>query len=203
VRYLVTEAGVRQFLDIGTGLVASGNTHEVAQTIDPRCSVVYVDSDPVVLAHARALMRSAPEGITRCLDADLRDAARIVAGAREILDFGRPVAVMLLATLAFMPSAAGAALVSGVLAATTPGSYVVLYHQASDLHPALELAARRWNKHSSRPVTLRSAAEIETFVAGLNPVPPGLVPICEWRPEPGDPSFDDVVPVYGVVARKA
>lgn len=202
VRYLVTEADVSQFLQIGTGLIANGNTHEVAQAINPSCRVAYVDSDPVVLSHARALMRSTPEGVTRCLDADLGDAAQILAGAREILDFGQPFAVMLLATLSFMQTAEAADLVSGVMAAAMPGSYVVIHHQASDLHPALELAARRWNRHASRQVKLRSGDEIACFVAGLQSVPPGLVPICEWRPQPGDPSFEDVVPVYGVVARK-
>ncbi len=203
VRYLVAEAGVRQFLDIGTGLETTGNTHDVAQSIDPRCRVVYVDSDPVVLAHARALMRSTAQGATRCVDGDVRDAEAILAGARETLDFGRPVAVMLLATLTFTPdTAAAGALVSALLAATVPGSYVALYHQASDLHPALPIAVRRWNRQASRRVTLRSADEIAGLIAGLDMVPPGLVPICEWRPEPADPRFEDVVPVHGVVARK-
>jgi hypothetical protein len=203
VRFLVAEAGVRQFIDIGTGLATAGNTHDVAQSIDPCCRVLYVDDDPVVLSHARALIRSTPEGVTGCLEADLGDPAEIIDGARETIDFGRPVAVMLLATLAFIRDAGtAAALVSGVLAATPPGSYVVLYHQASDLHPALEIAARRWNRHSARQITLRSAAEIGGFAPGLDPVPPGLVPICEWRPDPDDPRFEDVVPLYGLVARK-
>jgi hypothetical protein len=203
VRHLVTEAGVRQFLDIGTGLEATGNTHGVAQSLDPRCRVVYVDSDPVVLAHARALMRSSAEGVTRCVDSDVFDSGAILAGARDFLDFSRPVAIMLMATLTFTPdTAAAATLVSALLAAAVPGSYVAIYHQASDLHPALLIAARRWNQQAARMVTLRSAAEVASLVAGLDMVPPGLVPICEWRPEPGDPSFEDVVPVYGVVARR-
>jgi len=203
VRFLVAEAGVRQFLDIGTGLQTVGNTHDVAQSLDPRCRVLYVDDDPVVLAHARALMGSTPEGLTRCLDADVHDPVQIIDGARDTLDFGRPVAVMLLATLAFIPDIeAAAALVSGVLAAAAPGSYVVVYHQASDLNPALQIAARRWNRQSSRQVTLRSADEIAGLVKGLDLVPPGLVPVCEWRPDPGDPQFEDVVPLHGLVARK-
>lgn len=203
VRYLVTEAGVRQFLDVGTGLETTGNTHDVAQSLDPRCRVVYVDSDPVVLAHARALMRSTAEGVTRCVDADVFDSGAILAGAGAFLDFSRPVAVLLMATLTFAPdTTAAASLVSALLAATVPGSYVAIYHQASDLNPALLVAARRWNQQASRPVTLRSAAEVASLVAGLDTVPPGLVPICEWRPEPGDPSFEDVVPVHGVVARR-
>jgi len=203
VRYLVREAGVRQFLDIGTGLETAGNTHDIAQAIDPRCGIVYVDRDPVVLAHARALMRSPAEGVIRCVDADVRDPAQIIAGARDYLDFGRPVAVLLMSTLAFMPdTAAIAGLVSALAAETVPGSYACIRHEASDLNPALAIAARRWNLYSLPQVTLRSAAEIASLVTGLDPVAPGLVPICEWRPEPGDPHFEDVVPVHGVVARR-
>lgn len=203
VRYLVTEAGVRQFLDVGTGLEMSGNTHEVAQALDPRCRIVYADSDPVVLAHARAMITSTSNGAIRCVDADVRDSAAILAGARATLDFTRPVAVMLLATLTLISdTGAAAALVSALLAGTVPGSYVAIYHMASDLHPGLVVACRRWNRQATAKVTLRSAGEIASLVAGLDIVPPGQVPICEWRPEPADPGFEDVVPVYGLVARK-
>lgn len=203
VRYLVTEVGVRQFLDIGTGLVPVGNTHDVAQSIDSRCRVVYVDTDPVVLAHARALMKSAPEGVIGCLDADVRDPAAIIAGARDSLDFRRPIAILLLATLTFVADTAVAAgIVSDLLDETICGSHVAIYHQAADLHPALLAATRRWNRQASRHVTLRSKDEVASLVAGMELVPPGLVPICEWRREPSDPSFEDVVPVHGVVARK-
>lgn len=203
VRYLVAEVGVRQFLDVGTGLEMGGNTHEVAQALDPRCRIVYADSDPVVLAHARALMTSTAEGVTCCVDADVRDSAAILEKARATLDFSRPVAVMLLATLTLIPdTGAAAALVSALLAATVPGSYVAIYHMASDLHPGLVVACRRWNRQAAAKVTLRSAGEIASLAAGLDIVPPGQVPICEWRPEPGDPGFEDIVPVYGVVARK-
>lgn len=203
VRFLVAEAGVRQFIDIGASLIMSGNTHEIAQAIDPACRVLYVDDDPVVLAHARALKVSAPEGVARSLDADLRDAGEIIAGARDTIDFGRPVAVTLMATLGFIPDIEmGASMLSGVLDAVVPGSYVVLFHHASDLHPEMAVAARRWNRQSSRKLTLRSADEIAGFVTGLDLVPPGLVPICDWRPAPGDPHFEEVVPFYGLVARK-
>ncbi len=203
VRYLAAEAGIRQFLDIGTGSAAGCRTHEVAQSADPCCRVVYVDTDPMVLTHARALMRSAPGGVTAYLDADARDPAAIVAGARETLDFGQPVAVLLLATLAFIPDiAAAAAVLSTLLAGVLSGSYVVLYNQASDLHPAIVAAARRWNQLSSKRVTLRSRDEVASLIAGLELVPPGIVPICEWRPAPRDPRFEDVVPVHGLVARK-
>jgi hypothetical protein len=203
VRYLVAEVGVRQFLDIGTYLVVTGGTHEVAQAIDPSCRIVYVDDDPVVLAHSRALIRSAPEGVTRCLDAGVADVSEIIAGVWDTFDFGQPIAVLLPATLAFVPDIATAAdIVSSLMSVTAPGSYVVLYQQASDLHPALPVAARRWNLKSARPVTLRSRADVASLVKGLDVVPPGVVPICEWRPDCGDPLFEDVVPVYGLVARK-
>jgi hypothetical protein len=203
VRYLVARAGIRQFLEIGTGLAVAGNTHDVAQSIDPSCRIVYADSDPVVLAHARALMTSAPEGAIGYLDACLDDAGQIVAGATETLDFDQPVAFMLMSTLGFIPEVAAAgALVRALLDAGPAGSHVALYHHASDLDPAFHLAAIRWNRQSPVTVTLRSHDEVAGLLAGLDVLPPGLVPICEWRPEPGDPRFDKVVPFYGAVARK-
>lgn len=203
VRCLVARAGVRQFFKIGIGLATTGETHDVAQSIDPRCRVVYADSDPVVLAHARALMRSTPEGAIGCLDACLLDIGDMVAGASATLDFGQPVAFMLMSTLGFIPDTeAAGAIVRALLDAGPPGSHLVLYHQASDLDPAFHLAALRWNRQSASPVTLRSRDEVAGLLAGLDVLPPGLVPICEWRPEPADPRFDQVVPFYGAVARK-
>jgi hypothetical protein len=203
VRFLVAEVGIRQFLDIGTGLSDAGNTHEVAQSLDSRCRIVYADSDPVVLAHARALMVSTPEGVTRCIDADVRKPSAVIAGAAEILDFSRPVGVLLLATLTFIADhAEAAAVVSALRSAMRSGSYLVVYHQASDLSPALVAACRRWNHVSSRRVTLRSRDEIADLVRGLDLIPPGLVPICEWRPEASDPRFEDLVPVHALVARR-
>ncbi len=203
VRYLAGQAGIGQFLDIGAGLAITGNTHEIAQEIDPRCRVVYVDSDPMVLSHARALMRSAPPGATSFIDADARDPGAILAGAGQALDFGQPVAVMLMSTLAFVEDAAAVAgLVSALARAVPSGSHLALYHLASDLDPAVPLAARRLAQWPSLRVTPRSRDEIAGLVAALEPLPPGLVPICDWRPAPGDPELDAVVPYYGVVARK-
>lgn len=204
LRYLVAEAGIRQFLDIGTGLPLVGNTHEVAQSLAPECRIVYVDSDPMVLSHARALMRSAPGGAVGYVDAEVRDPAAIVEGARATLDFTRPVAVMLLFTLAYVEDTADAAAVVSSLSAAVPsGSYTAIYHLASDLHPDLGEAASQWNKlMPAQPITLRSRSEVAGLVTGLDPVPPGLVPVTEWRPGPADPRFDHVVPVYGIVARK-
>ena len=203
VRYLVTEAGIRQFLDIGTRLAASGNTHEIAQGFVPECRIVYADNDPVVLAHARALTTSAPGGATSVIDGDVRDPGAIVAEARTVLDFGRPVAVLLLFTLAHLDSAeAAGAVVSSLAGALPPGSHIAVYHLASDLDPTLPAAFRQWNAMSPQPVTLRSHDEVAGLLAGLDPVPPGVVPITDWRPEPGDPAIDDVIPMWGVVARK-
>jgi S-adenosyl methyltransferase len=203
VRYLVSEAAVRQFLDIGTSLTVSGSTHEIAQDAVPESRIVYVDSDPMVLAHGRALMTSTAAGAIGFVDADIHDPDAIVADARATLDFGRPVAVMLLSTLAAISdNATAAAVVSSLAAAIPSGSYLALYHVASDLDPAMPLAAREWTKMTAQPVTLRSRTEIARLVADLDPVPPGLVPISEWRPAPTDPRFEDLVPVHGVVARK-
>jgi S-adenosyl methyltransferase len=205
VRYLVTEAGMRQFIDIGAGLATSGRTHELVQSIDPRCRIVYVDDDPMVLTHLRALANSTPEGAIDYMDGHVADPSPIVAGARATLDFTRPMAVLLLSssTLGFVADTAeAAAAVSALMAAVPSGSYIALYHQAADLHPELHLANRRWNQTSSQPITLRSKDEVADFVAGLELVPPGLVPICDWHPEPGDPQFDEVIPLHGVVARK-
>jgi hypothetical protein len=203
VRYLVGQAGVTQFLDIGTGLAVAGNTHDVAQSMDPTCRIVYADSDPVVLVHARALMLSTPEGAISCLDACARDVGEVLAGAGETLDFGEPVAFMLMSTLGFIPDiAAAGALVRELLGAGAPGSHLALYHHASDLDPAFCVAATRWNRQSQKAVTLRSHDEVTGLLAGLDVLPPGVVPLCQWRPEPGDPSFDQVVPFYGALARK-
>ena len=205
VSYLVAEAGVRQFLDVGAGLATSGRTHEVAQSLDLRCRVVYVDDDPMVLTHTRALARSSPEGAVGYVDGHIREPSAMVAGAGATLDLGEPVAVMLLSTstLAFIADTdAAAAAVSALAAAVPSGSYVSLYHQASDLDPALPVGIRRWNQLSAQPITLRSRAEVADLVAGLDLVPPGVVPITEWRPEQDDPRYDQIIPVHGVLARK-
>ena len=204
LRFLVAEAGITQFLDIGTGLPLVGDTHEVAQSLVPESRVAYVDNDPMVLSHARALMKSSPGGAVGHVDADVRDPAAIVAGARDTLDLRQPVAVLLLFTLAYVQDdAEAAAAVSSLVAAVPSGSYVAIYHLASDLYPALDEAARQWNKlMPAQPITLRSRSEVAGLVTGLDPVPPGLIRVTEWRPDPGDPSVGHPVPVHGIVARK-
>jgi hypothetical protein len=205
LRFLVAAAGVTQFLDIGTSLPLVGSTHEVAQSLVPESRIAYVDNDPMVLSHARALLKSAPRGAVGYVDADVRDPGAIVAGARETLDLSRPVAVLLLFTLAFVSDTAeAAAVVSSLMAAVPSGSYVAIYHLTSDLDPAFDEAARQWNKlMPAQPITLRTGKEVAALVAGLDLVPPGLVPVTEWRPVPADITFERPVPVYGVVARKS
>ncbi|HEY1823739.1 MAG TPA: SAM-dependent methyltransferase [Trebonia sp.] len=204
LRFLVVEAGVRQFLDIGMGLPLVGNTHEVAQSLVPECRIAYVDNDPMVLSHARALMKSAPGGAVGYVDADVRDCAEIVAGARATLDFSQPVAVLLLFTLAYIQDdAEAAAAVSSLMAAVPSGSYVVIYHLASDMDPTMEEAARQWNRLvPAQPIMLRSGADITGLTAGLDAVPPGLAPITEWRSDSGAPAPEHAVPIHSIVARK-
>ncbi len=209
VSYLIHEAGVRQFIYVGVTLPTQNDAHEIVWSQDPGCRIVFADSDPLVLAHARALMRPGPDGAgddhgaTGYVQADVTDPDAIIAGARETLDFGQPVAVMLLFILAFIADTAAAADVVSSLARAAPsGSHIAIHHIASELNPALEMAARRWNQLSSQVVTLRSRDEVASLVAGLELVPPGLVPIGEWRPAPGSPRFEEVIPMHGVVARR-
>jgi hypothetical protein len=224
IRYLVTEAGISQFLDIGTGLVPPGATHALAHSFNPRSRVVYTDSDPMVLSHAQALIRSAPGGTVSCVSGDIADVDAIVAGALPTLDLSQPVAVLLLSTLAHVPTTIAAArAVSSLMAAVPSGSYTVIYHLASDLDPAMPFAARHWNKSTPRPITLRSRADMLSLVSGLELVAPGLVPVADWRPDLGIPRQGALgapaasgpapsgpeshaaappVPVHGIVARK-
>lgn len=200
IRYLVKEAGLRQFLDVGTGLVPPGTTHEVAQAINPECRVVYTDTDPMVLSRAQTMISSARAGSVSCVGGDITDVDAIVASALPTLDLHEPVAVLLLSTLAHVPATIAAArAVSSLMAAVPSGSYAVLYHLASDLDPSLPAAARHWNKTAPTPLTLRSRLEVLTLVSGLELIPPGVVPVTEWHPDsaPAAP-----VPVHAVVARK-
>jgi len=204
VRYLVREAGVRQFLHIAIALAVSNYADEFIWSVDPGCRIAVVGSDPQVLAHARALMRSEhPGGAIGYVHAEVTDPGAIVAGAREMLDFSQPVAVALPFTLGFVAdTAAAAGIVSALAGAVPSGSHVVIHHVASELNPALAAAARRWNQVSSQPITLRSKDEVASLVAGLDLVPPGVVPMSEWRPAPGDPHSEEVIPLHAVVARK-
>ena len=203
VRFLALEAGIRQFLDVGTGLPRVQSGTEIAQSVDPACRVVYVDNDPMVLSHVRAFWRSTSQGAFAALDAKLTDPGALLAGAAATLDFRQPVAVLLPSTLPFIPDTArAAAIVAALLRALSPGSYLALCHVASDLDPALAAAAGEWNRTSSLLVTLRSRDEVAALTAGLELVQPGLVPVDEWRPAFGAARHDRRVPVYAVLARK-
>lgn len=205
VRHLVTEAGIRQFLDLGTGLPSANNVHEVAQAAAPDSRVVYVDFDPIVLAHARALLTGAP-GTVDYIQADIRDPARILAEAARTLDLDRPVAVMLLMTMQFVPDADRPYdVVRAYLDAVPSGSYLVLSHPASDGGTPAQVANRateRYNQLVATPMTRRDRAQVLAFFDGLELLEPGLVPMTQWRPEPGEKQPDRPSPAYCAVARK-
>jgi S-adenosyl methyltransferase len=184
VRYLAAEAGVRQFLDIGTGIPTANNTHEVAQAASPDCRVVYVDNDPIVLAHARALLIGSPEGATDYLDADLRDTDRILEQAAATLDFSQPVAVVLMAILHLIEDSDDPYRIVGRLTGATPaGSYLALSHIASDIDPqAVAEARERVSRLMPVKQTYRNHTQVTRFFDGMRLVPPGVVPVQEWRP---------------------
>jgi S-adenosyl methyltransferase len=204
VRYLASECGIGQFLDIGTGLPTASNTHEVAQAVVPQSRIVYVDNDPIVLAHARALLTSTPEGATAYIDADLRDTAAIADGARRTLDFSQPVAVMLLIVLHMIPDADDPyGIVSRLLAAVPSGSYLVLAHPASDIQAAkMAEMTKRVNERMTGPkATMRDRDAVGRFFSGLEVVEPGVVQPQQWRPDPGQLAPPQVTAWCGV-ARK-
>jgi hypothetical protein len=209
VRYLAREAGIRQFLDIGTGIPTSPNVHEVAQEVDPACRVVYVDNDPIVLAHARARLTSSPQGRTAYIDADLRDVGRIVRSPdlAATLDLSQPVGLLLIAIMHFVPdSDAPYAVASRLLAALPSGSYLALSHLTGDFDPEAWEGVAAIYRRSGVIMRVRSLPEIERFFDGLDLVEPGVVSLPHWRPDP-DPGetpvpTDAEVSVYGGVARK-
>jgi len=204
VRFLVGEAGIRQFLDVGTGLPTSPNVHEVAQSVAAESRIVYVDNDPIVLAHARALLTSNPEGACAYLDADLNDTGKILQEAARTLDFSRPVAVLFIGVLHLVSDDEDPYRIVGEMVnATVPGSYLALTQPARDIN-ADEVAegARRYNEHVKVPQTRRTYAKTLRFFDGMQVVTPGLVQCHRWRPEPGAVGLEENVSAYGGVARK-
>ena len=201
VRYLTAEAGIQQFLDIGTGIPTANNTHEVAQAVRPETRVVYVDDDPIVLAHARALLTSVA-GPTMFIDADLREVKTILSRSAETLNFSQPVAVMLIAVLHLIPDEDDPwGIVASFMDAVPSGSYLVLSHPARDVETERSArAAQRYNEHVATPMHRRTRAEVTRFLDGLDLVEPGLVQMHQWRAGPGDP----VTPSsgYALVGRK-
>ncbi len=205
VSHLASEAGIRQFLDIGTGLPAANNTHQVAQAVAPDCRVVYVDNDPIVLVHARALLTGTPEGATAYIDADLRDPDSILARAARTIDLARPVGVMLLAILQLIPDEDDPhGLVARLMDAMAPGSHLVISHPASDVLPeAMARMQRLLNERQREVVTFRTRPEVCRFFGGLELIEPGVVQPHRWRPEPGDLVPDHEISAWCGVARKA
>ncbi|GAA0517219.1 hypothetical protein Ade02nite_84510 [Paractinoplanes deccanensis] len=209
VRFLA-ERGIDQFLDIGTGIPSAPNVHHVAQGIEPRSRIVYVDNDPIVLAHARALLTSDPRGRTDYLDADLRDVDSILGSAalRGTLDLGRPVGLLLIAILHFIGDDDGPdEIVRRLLAALPPGSYLALSHLTGDFRPEAWAQVAEVYRRQGVTMRVRSKPEIARFFTGLEMVDPGLQIVSQWRPELGEPTeepspSDEQVSVYGAVARK-
>jgi len=201
VEYLAGEAGVRQFLDIGTGLPTNENTHEVAQRAAPDARIVYVDNDPIVLAHARALLDSTPQGATAYIEADARDTGTILREAAQTLDFSQPVAVMFLMTLQYIPDEDQPhELVSSIMSTLPPGSFLVISDTTRDIDATRVAATNQLlNARMGTPQTRRTGEEITRFFDGLDLVDPGLVLMPAWRAEP-DP--EHVIACYAAVGRK-
>jgi O-methyltransferase involved in polyketide biosynthesis len=185
VHSLTVDYGIRQFLDIGTGLPTADNTHDVAQRAAPESRIVYADYDPVVLAHARALLTSSPEGETDYIEADLRETGTILSAAGRTLDFSKPVAILLLAVLHFIPDEDDPyAIVRTLMDAVPSGSFLVIVHAPSDRSPE-EMAeqTRRYNESGAEFMRPRSQEEILRFFTGLELIGPGIAPLSEWLPE--------------------
>jgi S-adenosyl methyltransferase len=203
VHFLAADAGVRQFLDIGTGIPAENNTHDVAQAVAPGSRIVYVDNDPFILVHARALLASHPDGATAYAEADLRDPGRILDLAAGLLDFRRPIAVLLLAILHHVDDEDDPhKIVATLLNAVPPGSYLVLSHPASDIgSEAAAKMAQRLNEIMAEKITARDRPTVARFFDGLELVAPGRVRVSEWRPPAGaDAGFPAAI--WAGVARK-
>jgi hypothetical protein len=202
VHYLVAQAGIRQFLDIGTGLPTEDNTHEVAQNVAPESRIVYVDNDPIVLSHARALLTSDPRGRCAYIDADAREVDKILTEAAEMLDFSQPVAVMMLGLLHFIPDADDPyGLIRRYLDAVPSGSYLAVSHASSDLKTDTEMAGQRYNSHSATAITFRSRQEVTRLLAGLDLVPPGVSPLGQWSLGATGTGCAQL-PTYAALARK-
>jgi S-adenosyl methyltransferase len=203
VRFLAAEMGIRQFLDIGTGIPTASNTHEVAQGVAPQSRIVYVDNDPIVLSHARALLKSDPQGACAYLDADLRDPGAILAAAADTLDFSQPVAVMLIAVMHFIgDDDEAAAIIRTLMGACAPGSFLAISHVGSDIDPEQQgEMVRRLNRSVAEKATMRDHAGVTRLFTGLDLVEPGVVKVAEWRP---DTDFEATFPtgLWGGVARQ-
>jgi S-adenosyl methyltransferase len=202
VRYLAGEAGIRQFLDIGTGLPTMQNTHEVAQSVAPDARIVYVDNDPLVLAHARALLvNTASEGVTKYIDADYHEPDRIIDQARTTLDLSRPVAVMFMGVFGYVPEYDVArSIISRLVDAVPSGSYLALWEATSTSEAVVKGAQAQAELGS--PYELRTVEEVRGWFAGTELVEPGLVPVTDWRPDEVEIGQHEPLDAYGGVGRK-
>lgn len=203
VEYLVREAGIRQFLDLGTGLPTVDNTHEVAQALAPECRIVYVDNDPIVLIHARALLTGTAEGATSYVDADVRDTDKILAAAAETLDLDQPVAVMALTILQYIPDSDGPhQVVARLLGAMPSGSYLTVSDLTRDVDTVrMDDVASRMNANMGDiTITMRTRDKFIRYFDGLELVEPGVVPLTQWRAEADAP--DAEIPLYAGMGRK-
>jgi S-adenosyl methyltransferase len=201
VRYLAGEAGIRQFLDLGTGLPTAENTHQVAQAVAPDARIVYADNDPIVLTYARALLTSTPAGATAYLQADVRDTEKVLADAAETLDFSKPVAVMALMILQYVPDQDDPwGIVRRLLEPLAPGSYLTVSDTVRDIDTSrvTEATARLNQRMGPTRLTLRSRPEFERFFDNLEMVEPGIVPLPEWRA----PGSEYPIPCYAGMGRK-
>jgi O-methyltransferase involved in polyketide biosynthesis len=202
VRHLAGEAGIRQFLDVGTGLPTADNTHEVAQRINRAARVVYVDNDPLVLVHARALLTSRPEGACSYVDADVRDPDKVLGAAAATLDFSQPVALMMLGIVGHVADDAEArSIVRHLVGALPPGSYLTL-SDGANTSKAREEAHQRYARTGAVPYRLRSPEQIAAFFDGLELLEPGIAPVSQWRPDPSPFGPPRHVDTFGGVARK-
>lgn len=202
--YLAAEAGIRQYLDIGTGLPTVDNTHQVVQRIAPESRVAYVDNDPLVLVHARALLTSAPGGATDYIDADLRDVDTVLERAAKTLDFSEPVGLMLLGVVVFIEDEAEALGTVGRLMDALPsGSYLVLSHTITDPSmPEMDAAVAFWNENGTPKLTQRTVDRVMHFFDGLDLIEPGVVSCSQWRAEPNAWGTPKPVAIVGGVGRK-
>ncbi len=202
ITYLAGEQGIRQFLDIGTGLPTADNTHQVAQRIAPDSRIVYVDNDPMVLAHARALLYSTPEGATAYVDADILDPDRILEAASRTLDLTRPTALILSNILGHIADHDRArSIVTRLMAALPSGSYLSVNDGSRGIDPVFEQAQDAYNESGAVPYNLRTVEQISAYFEGLELVDPGVVTVPLWRPDPAAPT-PEPVGEHGGLARK-
>jgi O-methyltransferase involved in polyketide biosynthesis len=207
VRFLAGPARIRQFLDIGAGLPAGGNTHEIAQRIAPDTGIVYADNDPAVLVHARALLRSpmlasTPEGTVSYVDADLRDVTAVLAGSARTLDLGRPVALIMLGVLGHIDDQGAArSITSQLIDALAPGSYLAIADGVAGTGPADD-AQQRYNDAGPAPYHLRRPDQLASFFDGLDLIEPGVVPCPRWKPDTAGGAAPEEEAAYCAVARK-